>query len=128
MEITEAKEIVKLLADGINPETGEIFPDDSPYQNPKIIRALFAALRTMEYEERRSQRRGNLPENAGKPWDKTEDDSLSRKFDAGVDIASIAREHKRTQGAIKSRLVYLGKMAAPDWAASHNRNQPGGNP
>ena len=48
MQIEKAKEITKLLANGINPTTGEVFPDDSPYNHPKIIRALFTLLNHIE--------------------------------------------------------------------------------
>jgi len=40
MESQRAKEIIQLLADGVNPITGEEFPPDSPYNNPEIIRAF----------------------------------------------------------------------------------------
>jgi hypothetical protein len=37
-----------LPANGINPITGEILPDASPYNDPAVIRALFEALRALE--------------------------------------------------------------------------------
>ena len=33
MEDVEALKIIQALADGVNPQTGEIFSADSPYQN-----------------------------------------------------------------------------------------------
>ncbi len=48
MEKFEASQILQGLADGIDPDTGEVFPDDSPYQRPKTIRALFVAIRAIE--------------------------------------------------------------------------------
>jgi len=44
----QALAIVTALANGANPVTGEIFPADSPYQAPDVIRALFAAQRALE--------------------------------------------------------------------------------
>ena len=41
MEIREAQSIVKNLAEGVDPNTGEVFAPDSPYNEPRIIRALF---------------------------------------------------------------------------------------
>jgi hypothetical protein len=38
----EAKEIIEALANGINPETGEILPAQSNFNSPQVIRALFA--------------------------------------------------------------------------------------
>lgn len=46
MDIDEAREILKALANGVNPATGEILPNSSPYNNPKIIRAIFTILET----------------------------------------------------------------------------------
>lgn len=34
-------EILQALADGVDPVSGEMFPPDSPYQQPEVIRALF---------------------------------------------------------------------------------------
>ena len=35
METTEARVIVKTLAQGIDPTTGEVFPQNSPYNDPR---------------------------------------------------------------------------------------------
>jgi len=40
MELDRAKEIIKALADGVDPYTGERFPADSPYQQADTVRAL----------------------------------------------------------------------------------------
>lgn len=48
MELTKTIQIIHALADGMNPQTGEVFPDNSPYQHPETIRALFAALSTLD--------------------------------------------------------------------------------
>ena len=48
MELTKTIQIIHALADGINPQTGEVFPDNSPYQHPETIRALFTALSTLD--------------------------------------------------------------------------------
>lgn len=100
--------------------TGEVFPPDSPYQKPQVIHALFLALRTLEGK----QRKRNSPENAGKPWRASEDELLCMRFDAGASISEIAREHRRTEDAIRARLVRLGKIDArhlADMVAAANR-------
>ena len=43
MDISEARAIIKTLAKGVDPFTGEVFAEDSPYNHPQVIRALFAA-------------------------------------------------------------------------------------
>ena len=40
MENSKALRIIKILADGVDPTTGEVFDQNSPYQNPDVIRAL----------------------------------------------------------------------------------------
>jgi hypothetical protein len=44
METDRATEILRLLGEGIDPFTGEIFPQNSPYQHPDTVRALFKAI------------------------------------------------------------------------------------
>jgi hypothetical protein len=47
---------------------------------------------------------------AGKPWDGEEDESLVADFESGTAIAELAQMHQRTEGAIRSRLLKLGKL------------------
>ena len=44
MEINRAKEIVSALAEGIDPTTGEILPEDSVCNKGEVVRALYAIL------------------------------------------------------------------------------------
>ena len=44
MEINRAKEIVAALAEGIDPTTGEILPEDSVCNKGEVVRAFFAIL------------------------------------------------------------------------------------
>ena len=48
MEIEKVKRILSLLAEGIDPFTGEVYPETSPYHNPETIRALYQVLRILE--------------------------------------------------------------------------------
>ncbi|MGD0786042.1 MAG: hypothetical protein ABR969_09540 [Sedimentisphaerales bacterium] len=109
----DALGIVKSLADGVDPVSGEVFPADSPYQNVQIVRALLAAVNALENSVRRKNRKTNLPERAGKPWNKTESDLLIQKFDNGISLVDLAKEHKRTRGAIQAQLAKLGKIELP---------------
>ena len=47
-------------------------------------------------------------QSAPREWTPEEEAKLSREFAEGVTIADIARAHKRTKGAIKSRLRKMG--------------------
>ena len=40
MELQEAIEIVRKLADGLHPETGQSLPGDCLFQHPQAVRAL----------------------------------------------------------------------------------------
>jgi DNA-binding NarL/FixJ family response regulator len=110
MDTNRAIEILKLLSDGIDPFTGEIFPENSPYQHPDTVRALFKAIDALRKIQSREVRQKNLPENTGKSWSEEEDNQLIDKFDSGKSCKEISEEHKRTEGAIKSRLIKLGKL------------------
>ena len=44
MDINRAKEILSILAEGIDPTTGEILPDDSVCNKAEVVRALYAVL------------------------------------------------------------------------------------
>jgi hypothetical protein len=111
MEINKALEIIKVLSEGVDPYTGEVFPPDSPYQHPDIVRALFKAVSALEYLREKNKRQKTLPEHAGKPWSAEEDNLLINRFDKGISIKELSKVHKRTEGAIKSRLVKLGKIS-----------------
>ena len=111
MDIDKAIKIISTLADGIDPYTGEIFTDDSPYQNPDTLRALFLAVKGMKKMESKDARSKVLPDNAGKPWSREEDQALIDQFRIEVSINELAEKHRRTKGAIRSRLVKLGQLS-----------------
>ena len=84
MHLESALPIVKALADGVNPVTGESYPEHSPYAEPRALRALFSAVDLMQREVERERRRERLPANFGKPWSEGEDRAIAAAFDAGV--------------------------------------------
>lgn len=109
MDEAKALGIVSALADGINPLTGEIFTADSPYQSPDVVRALFLARSALE-SRRRNRSRDTLPANAGKPWTEAEDAQLLARFDRGLAVTELAREHERTAAGIQARLEKHGRL------------------
>ena len=116
MEKQVAVKIIQQLANGIDPHSGELFPAESPYQHPDIIRALFVALRELEGQPASKPRAAvseNAPQNAGKPWSGDEDQALASAFDAGKQIPELAAQHQRSRFAIEARLAKLGKIAPP---------------
>ena len=111
METSEVIKIIQALAHGIDPETGEVLPPTSPYNHPNVIRALFQSLNALERLSPSEGRERSLPDNAGKPWNGEEDRLLVEAFDSGASLKQMTVKHCRTEGAIASRLVKLGKVS-----------------
>lgn len=109
MEFREALPIVRSLADGLNPLDHKPLPPDSPFNLPTVIRALGAAVRALDWADRKT----SLPSNTGRGWSVEEDEKLRNEFHSPVDFSEIARRHGRTRGAIITRLERLGEMPAP---------------
>ena len=105
MDIIKAREIIRTLADGVDPTTGEVLPNESVYNSPEIIRALFVVL---EATAPVSTPQCDTHRNAGKPWTSIEDEKLKDEFTDKISISDIAKEHGRTYKAIESRLDHLG--------------------
>ena len=110
MELSQAKEVIYTLSQGIDPASGEVLADNSCFNQPVIIRALFLAHEALEKSFKYQQRKSSLPPNAGKPWPNEEDEQLAGAFDTGTSIAQLAKAHQRTPGSIKARLEKLGKI------------------
>lgn len=82
MDVSKSLDIIKVLTDGTNPFTGEIFADDSPLQHPEMVRALHKAIDVLKVEATRERKRRLLPENTGKPWTDEDDTQLISEFDS----------------------------------------------
>lgn len=106
----EAKSIIELLANGIDPDSGEILPRKSVLNSPQVIRALFVAVEALDGAVKSAKRMHLQPSNIGHSWSDEEDRSLLAMFDSGALIKDIAAKHKRIRGAIHSRLLRFGKL------------------
>ena len=111
MNPSQALEVVRSLANGVDPQTGEVFDADSPYQRAQTTRALFAAADALEQRERADKRRETLPPKTGAAWSEEEDRALLAGFDAGRAVSELALEHQRTAHGIRSRLQKYGRQA-----------------
>ena len=107
MELQEALEIVRRLADGLHPATGQLLPDDCLYQHPQAVRALQHAVDALEHQDRRRRVRSSMPQNAGKPWTHEEDERLSEELRRGSHLHEIAAAHSRKVGSIIARIMCL---------------------
>jgi hypothetical protein len=108
MELQTAHQIIDTLAQGIHPVTGEAMPEDSPYNAPPVIRALFAVSQALQGQQPRQPRQ--RPPNAGKAWREEEDAKLASAFDGGTELKQLAADLGRTRFAVETRLIKLGKL------------------
>jgi hypothetical protein len=110
MKALEALKIIRPLAEGTNPFTGEVYSSDSPMQQPDMVRALYKAVEELEHRVKYEEKRGNGPERSGQRWTDKEDEKLLEAFDGGMSVSAIADRHKRTEWAIQQRLVSHGRL------------------
>ena len=57
MNQSEALSLILSLANGVDPESGEVFPADSAYQRAQTLRALYAAAEALDKAERFKRRK-----------------------------------------------------------------------
>ena len=112
MEAVQALAVVRSLANGVDPESGEVFPPESVYQRPQVVRALYSAASALEQIERAERRKAQRPQKTGEPWSEDEDRKLLSAFDAGRGLQELAAAHERTTSAIRLPLVKYGRLAA----------------
>ena len=67
MNQTESLSVIRSLANGVDPESGEVFAADSVYQRAQTVRALYAAAEALEKSERFERREQQLPPKTGEP-------------------------------------------------------------
>lgn len=120
MDEVKALTILSTLANGVHPTTGEVFPADSPYQSPEVVRALFVATRSLESRSSPAKPRAALPANAGKPWADEDDRKLLAEHDRGRTLAELAHSLGRTVAGIQARLEKHGRLQ-PDPNGSQRR-------
>ena len=114
MELTESRNIVKTLAQGVHPATGEVFPPDSPYNDPEVIRALFSVLEFVKHARKprktiEERRKDNLeigrPMNAGLPWIEEDRTIVRSGFQEGTSIKKLAATLGRSSASIVAEVI-----------------------
>ena len=122
MEQDRALSILKALADGVDPATGEQFSAGSPYQYPDIdpcavLGGAYAERPRPRTEAGRATARGYSGEQCRQALvggrRRAPGPSLRRRQDR---FEQLAEEHKRSRFAIEARLVKLGKISEPPQA------------
>ncbi len=119
MEIDEALRIMRALANGSNPDTGEPLEAGSVCRQAATVKALNRAISALvEVRGRESKR----PMNAFRTWTRAEDAQVCEELRKGTDFREIAKMHNRTVPSIVARLVKLGKIA-PERQRTTSPNQ-----
>ena len=101
MNIERAKSIIAALADGIDPTTGELLPDEHVCCKPEVLRAFYAVLGENTEKAKKYK-------NSGKPWKPAEDYILRHMFEHGTKKSEIQKYFERSPGSIDARLEKLG--------------------
>jgi hypothetical protein len=109
METQLALKIMRALASGVHPGSGNALPSGSLYRQPEIIKALNRALGALSQVEAKERQR---PANSGRYWSREEDTKICEEVRNGLDFRLIAKAHQRSVGSIVARLVKLGKIHA----------------
>lgn len=107
MEICETIKTLKALAEGTDPETGEVLSKQNPFNQPKVIRALYSAIEVLEKSKRTIERKKSLPARSGLPWTDDESKELIEHHEQGLSFAELSKKHQRTVGAVRSQLLKL---------------------
>jgi len=55
MDVQRAKELLMVLADGIDPLTGEVLPDDHVCNKGEIVRALHCAVEELSHRQKKKR-------------------------------------------------------------------------
>jgi hypothetical protein len=121
MENQEALTIMRALASGMNPETGEKLEAESICRRPQIVKVLNRALGALLQLEQREQRK---PAQAGRYWSREEDTQVCAEVRRGIDFHEIAKSHNRTVPSIVARLVKLGEIRPGPSRSSEPRVNP----
>jgi DNA-binding NarL/FixJ family response regulator len=133
MDVQKARDILRALANGTNPITGESFDDSSPYQHAEVVRARFLAVQRLEAPPGQivatTKPDGALAQrpakhNAGKPWSREDERELLVGFDAGLSVRQLAERLGRSTGGIEARLVTLGRLELSPRLAANLRGLP----
>ena len=110
MDINRATEILSTLAEGVDPTTGEILPDNSVCNKGEIVRALYTILNCLEEKKPKK----NMPANAGKPWNKEDESLLVSLYHSGTPKKDICKALQRTESGVAARLVHLDIIESRD--------------
>ena len=111
MTTDRAIEILRCMANGIDPITGEILEEDHLCNSPEVIRALYTAIQAMSGAENGDEscsvrKSGKL--NAGRTWTDADLDALKRMYQDGDSMDLICAKLQRRERGVLKQLERLG--------------------
>src|SRR5258708_5457530 len=95
MEIEEALGIVRELADGVHPDTGEVLQNDCLVQHPQSVRALHRAAGALEFQDETGARQEIPAGKCRQAWSNQEDAQICEELRHGLSFEQIAKSHNR---------------------------------
>lgn len=113
---------IKLLANGINPETGEVLPETSLVHRADVIRTLFALSDELADIDRQRTKKPKLtpeerraknisegrPPRSHFPWDEDEKQRLALEHKSGRTLLQLSRLFERSRLSVAVQLHSLG--------------------
>jgi hypothetical protein len=113
MTRNRAAATLKMLAQGLHPATGEILPLGGVLSDVEVVRALFLGAEALQTQTASNSQSSELSRQ-GQPWSEAEDQQLRNSYARPKSTQQLAKEHGRSCGAIKARLVRLGLCDAEE--------------
>ncbi|MCE7522395.1 hypothetical protein SAMN05877962_1249 [Alloalcanivorax xenomutans] len=126
MEIRHALEVLRDLAEGVDPVTGRPFPQHSPYIHPDITRALFTCIQDIRYRRGSAvtlrDNRATAPVIKGpyylnRPWTPEQSRQLRDAFLSGLSVEALALCFSRCPPMVRSELQRQGLVPGDDRGA-----------
>lgn len=118
-------EQLKILAKGINPDTGELLENNSIANSPEGIRLLFSLADELQKQSQTKEglklspeqkRQKNIsegkPANSHFPWSDEDREKLASSFDEDPNISNLASEFERSPLAIAVQLEKLSLISS----------------
>lgn len=112
-----ALRIISQMAEGIDPMTVEVLPDEHLCNNGQVIRALYAARHSLERRTDAPKRERQSPppspkRNAGRPWTQEDNEQLRGLYRDGMSVDYICYVLSRRPRGVDKQLRRLGLSPA----------------
>jgi len=118
-------EQLKILAKGINPDTGELLDGESVVNTPEAIRLLFSLSDELADYEKPKKRKNKLtpeerrnknisegrPAKSHFPWSEEERAELTSQYTKNSNISELAKQFERSKLAIAVQLEKAGLIS-----------------